>query len=416
MQHCHHGPVNPRRRIVAVALSTLTALLAVSGLIGLAAPAHANGNCVTYFAGQGTGTAGDPYLVGSQLDLAEVSFCRSSSFRQTQDITLTGLWTPLGTNPSPFTGTYDGADFSISGLDVNLPTTDEVGLFGYTSGAILSSIRLPNGSVAGQDYVGGLAGVALNTTITSCFSAASIAGGNTVGGLVGDATAGTSITQSYAQATIRATGNYVGGLAGGLSSSSSVSNSFATGAVSGNGQVGGLIGESDHSTVTNSYATGLVTAGAPGNSQGGLVGQQDTGSYPGSTWDVDTTGQTDASMSGLPHTNPPTASTTTQMKAIGTFTSLGWSISSTYRSASTWLLCPSVNGGYPLLTHFIDSSNPPCAGSMDMTLWHLSIARGSMADECPQGYHPSWAQWPNGSTGGWVCNREVYAYRPLPVS
>lgn len=413
LQRCHHCAVNPHRRPVALALA---ALAIVSTLVGLAAPAHANGNCVTYFAGRGTGTATDPYLVASQLDLEEVSFCRTSSFRQTRDITLTGNWTPLGTNVSPFTGMYDGADLTISGLVVNLPTTDNVGLFGYASGATLTRIRLSNASVTGRDYVGSLAGVALNTTISYSSAAASIAGVTTVGGLVGVAT-GSTISQSFSSSNIRATGNYVGGLAGSVSTSSSVSDSFASGPVSGDWQVGGLIGENAHSSVTNSYATGLVTAGAPGNSQGGLVGQQDTGSYPGSVWNIDTTGQTEATMSGVSHTSPPTGLTTAEMTSLATFTSLGWSIRSTYSSSSTWLLCPSVNGGYPFLTHFVDSANPPCAEARtDLTIWHLSIARASAEEECPANYQPSWAQWPNGSTGGWVCNREIYAYRPLPIS
>ena len=34
------------------------------------------------------------------------------------DITLTGQWTPLGTEASPFTGTFDGGGHSIKGLNV----------------------------------------------------------------------------------------------------------------------------------------------------------------------------------------------------------------------------------------------------------------------------------------------------------
>ena len=34
------------------------------------------------------------------------------------DITLTGQWTPLGTEASPFTGTFDGGGHSIKGLTV----------------------------------------------------------------------------------------------------------------------------------------------------------------------------------------------------------------------------------------------------------------------------------------------------------
>ena len=50
----------------------------------------------------------------------------------------------------------------------------------------------------------------------------------------------------------------------------------------------------------------------------------------------------------------------------------------------------------------------------DMTLWHQSISRSSSDAACPSGYAASWAQWPNDRKGGWVCNRELFAYQPSP--
>lgn len=50
----------------------------------------------------------------------------------------------------------------------------------------------------------------------------------------------------------------------------------------------------------------------------------------------------------------------------------------------------------------------------DMTLWHQSIGRSSSDAACPTGYSASWAQWPNDHKGGWVCNRELFAYQPNP--
>ena len=50
----------------------------------------------------------------------------------------------------------------------------------------------------------------------------------------------------------------------------------------------------------------------------------------------------------------------------------------------------------------------------DMTLWHQSISRSSSDAVCPSGYAASWAQWPNNHKGGWVCNRELFAYQPNP--
>jgi len=50
----------------------------------------------------------------------------------------------------------------------------------------------------------------------------------------------------------------------------------------------------------------------------------------------------------------------------------------------------------------------------DMTLWHQSISRSSSEAACPSGYAASWAQWPNDHKGGWVCNRELFAYQSNP--
>jgi hypothetical protein len=32
----------------------------------------------------------------------------------------------------------------------------------------------------------------------------------------------------------------------------------------------------------------------------------------------------------------------------------------------------------------------------------------NIAASCDLGWSPSWAQWPNGNTGGYVCNKEIY--------
>lgn len=54
----------------------------------------------------------------------------------------------------------------------------------------------------------------------------------------------------------------------------------------------------------------------------------------------------------------------------------------------------------------------------DLTLWHQSHQRGSSSSTCRYGWEPGWAQWPNNGTGGFVCNRQIYAYypdEPVPI-
>jgi hypothetical protein len=39
--------------------------------------------------------------------------------------------------------------------------------------------------------------------------------------------------------------------------------------------------------------------------------------------------------------------------------------------------------------------------------WYQSAGRNAGAS-CDAGWSPSWAQWPNSNTGGFVCNKEIY--------
>lgn len=53
----------------------------------------------------------------------------------------------------------------------------------------------------------------------------------------------------------------------------------------------------------------------------------------------------------------------------------------------------------------------------DLTIWHKAIGRESEQASCPDGWGPSWAKWPNGGTGGFVCSHQSYAYYPdTPVA
>lgn len=48
--------------------------------------------------------------------------------------------------------------------------------------------------------------------------------------------------------------------------------------------------------------------------------------------------------------------------------------------------------------------------SAPVMMWQQAYARASAADSCQSGYTPSWDTWPNGGTGGFVCNRFVPEY------
>lgn len=190
-------------------------------------------------------------------------------------------WEPVGTLATPFTGSFDGNGFTISGLNVMRPSTSNVGLFGAATGASsFTNVSLEFVTIEGNISVGALVGNFQGTTIEGCkVSLGTVKGEYDVGGLIGEggslgSPASYSIMSSSSTVNVEGLGG-IGGLAGRLWSMGSVEDSFAACHISGgNGEfVGGLIGIATSVTITGCYASGLMDEGGVyRNSNGGLVG------------------------------------------------------------------------------------------------------------------------------------------------
>ena len=110
------------------AIAALAALAAAQGEIALYAD---EGTQPT----EGSGLKGNPYLIGT---LEELKWFRTQvnsgnndiCAKLTADITLSE-WEPIGTQGSPYKGTFDGSGCTISGASVPDSTTQDWGLFGY---------------------------------------------------------------------------------------------------------------------------------------------------------------------------------------------------------------------------------------------------------------------------------------------
>ena len=143
------------------------------------------------------------------------------------------------------------------------------GLVGLTNGTIDNSYAA--GEVDGGAYaVGGLVGYSAGA-ITNSSATVAVEGNINVGGLVGESSLTSTIDYSIAAGTVTGTNN-VGGLAG--YSEGDIDNSYATGNVKGEDNFGGLVGSSE-GDIDNSYAKGNVTsisAGCECGDAGGLVG------------------------------------------------------------------------------------------------------------------------------------------------
>jgi hypothetical protein len=362
----------------------------------------------------GAGTIANPYLISSLGNLLWISENMSSwnkQYKQTADIDASvtsnpcfnsGLgWSPIGNHARAFSGDYDGQGNTISGIYINRPTQNLVGLFGSAQFGTISNVSLTDVNVNGGGDVGGLAGrSSSNSMITGCYSSGSVSGSISVGGLVGGSSQ-SSITNSNSSGSVNGD-QLVGGLVG-VTRNTSISNSYSTGSVEGNDGVGGLAGDANGSvvncyssasvsgnyivgglvgillgidivsgTIANCYSNGSVSAlgfaagglvgevmnatsitnsysstSVVGNSSaGGLLGRVRSGTFisNNSFWDTQISGQaTSAGGAGK---------TTAEMKILITFTDADWDLQgeTTNGTADIWgLNCPD-NNGYPFLS------------------------------------------------------------------
>ena len=316
-------------------------------------------------------------------------------------------WLPIGTADTPFTGTFDGGGYTISGLTINRNTPDN-GLFGYAVDATVQNVGVINAdfNVSGS-HTGVLIGRVFDSMVQNTYSTGVLVQDNQanvnhgglvgrfhggrlikswssvevttlgrfVGGLVGTITS-TDDGPAIVEETF-ATGNvtcisdegtisdyrWVGGLAGQFGGSSIIRNSYATGAVIAHSHVGGLVGYHWRgSRIENSYSVGEVTGESDA---GGLVGHRDPdqGEFIGivvnSYWNSETGGM--AEGVGYGKTEGVYARTTDEMKEEGTYTDWDFQF--------TWGFDEEVNDGYPIFLYQVPTSSELAAEvPRDLTL------------------------------------------------
>jgi hypothetical protein len=200
---------------------------------------------------------------------------------------------PIGNVFTPFTGSFDGAGFTINNLKIKqgLATT---GLFSATNGATIHRAALTNVSVTGTSGTGALVGNAAATAITESYVTGTVTGttsGSTLqsdmGMLVGAAWALTSISRSYATGTlngaIQRAGGLIGATYGNTDGAVLIDECFTNVTLTTNAAasssiivLGGLIGRVTGAFMNNVYTIGSQTARAPAY-VGGIVGEAEGG-------------------------------------------------------------------------------------------------------------------------------------------
>jgi hypothetical protein len=337
----------------------------------------------------------------SDLDFFRMHACGlDADFTQTADISWDDVWDDLSTSSDPFTGTYDGGGFSISGLQME---GDESAFVARTDGASITDVFLEV-TVSGDYGSAGVVHYANSTTIEDVHVSGSITtpvaetDRGCLGGLAGETDLGTVIRRSSFEGTvIDASGSWIGGLVGCGYTDTVIESSYFSGDVEGDGNVGGLVGWMDQTDIRDSYAVGTVTGS--GTEIGGLVGWQSgdstdadsisiTNSYASTAVSGGTSvgaliGIGDATtisdsfweggLSGASEPNPfgafqsagsqpaITALTAEEMKTFSSFNDAGWLIVNGWASAVTspkkWGICNGIGRPYLLWEH----ASAPCA-------------------------------------------------------
>lgn len=292
-------------------------------------------------------------------------------------------WKPIGNWDAPFRGNLNGSGYKVTGLWIDRPDIDFIGLFGRIDGGSVKNlvVEIAANGIKGNTFVGGLIGDITNGNIINCSASGGVSGAHFVGGLVGHSGGRISdvvnIRNCFATGDVFTGLSPVGGLIGYSGSSGAVEECYATGGVScGGGSdeagAGGLIGYAAFGAVNNCYAKGSVTnsgdAGTPsgglsgaagafgrtltiencyaaghvsgGGNLGGFIGLNIVNTSIASCFfDGDSTGQADGV--GVGSDDGVTGKTTAEMKLTGTFT--GWNFS------TIWAMGSGINSGYPYL-------------------------------------------------------------------
>lgn len=152
-------------------------------------------------------------------------------------------WEPIGTSDVPYTGTFDGKGYTISGLYFNNPSESNVGLFGYIeANGKISNVGVLDSYFKFDMLGGGVCGTNNGGELQNCSNSSTVIGNRIAGGVCG------------------------------YNSGTSIINCFNEGTVEGEGSVGGVCGINQEGTIKSCYNTGSVHGHRTGDFVGGVCG------------------------------------------------------------------------------------------------------------------------------------------------
>lgn len=176
----------------------------------------------------------------------------------TTNIDLTGeAWTPIGSKSNPYTGTFDGAGFTISGMTLENAESYS-GLFGNVTGTVRDFTVTGTITITGSEAVSKVGGAVGSLGIASA--------GGTVSGVI-----------SGVDITVSAGNDHIGGVVGSMpeNSSPTVESCVYTGNITvtvAAGSVAGVVGYIRTGTIQNCANQGGISVSGSGGSVGGILG------------------------------------------------------------------------------------------------------------------------------------------------
>ena len=224
----------------------------------------------------GIGMPEDPYVVTTKEQLALISSFPSASYIQGANIE--GVTEEIGlTKANPFTGTYDGAGYSID-LDIETVVSDinggeniGGGLFPYVSGSVVIKNLSVTGEVKGNcANVGAIVGIALTDgfTFTNLKNYATVTGSaRETAGIIGRTYHKGTIKNCYNYGDVTNTGT-TSGVVGVLSSTTKISECGNYGNITGGSTTAGICAWS-YAGISNSFNVGKIK----GATAVGIIGQ-----------------------------------------------------------------------------------------------------------------------------------------------
>ena len=132
----------------------------------------------------GSGTVGDPYVIYNVTDLQDMrnDVTAYYSLNNSIDATNTSSWNggagfiPVGNTSTPFSGFFEGNNFTITGLHIDRGGSSYQGLFGYVKSTAagvtryIRNVNLEDVYVDGTSYVGALIGRIANADYSTALT------------------------------------------------------------------------------------------------------------------------------------------------------------------------------------------------------------------------------------------------------